>query len=76
MLDSYELPFGLKINEIKEEPELMVLTSLNNYNLNDVDKKILDHVLCENFDWCVKNKTLKVKKKIKNKTKKNKTKKD
>ena len=31
MLDSYELPFGLKIYEIKEEPELMVLTSLYNY---------------------------------------------
>lgn len=70
MLDSYELPFGLRIDEIKEEPELMVLTSLNSYNLNEVDKKILDHVLCENLDWCVKNKTSKSKKNHKNKTKK------
>ena len=48
----------------------MVLTSLNSYNLNEVDKKILDHVLCENLDWCIKNKTSKSKKNHKNKTKK------
>ena len=74
MLESYELPFGLRIENINyDEPELTIIESLANYDMNSFDKKIMNHVLCKNMDWCIKNKTSKNKlnHKNKNKTKKN-----
>ena len=72
MLESYEVPFGLRIDNINyDQPELTIMESLVKYDMSSFDKKIMNHVLCKDMEWCLKNKTSKRKPNHKNKTKKN-----